>query len=118
MRDLYKILVIASSYIYFTFPIQIVTNNYIAYAVIDTVSNNTFGGYAHCVVYSGIAFPQIAGLLGCKAFDFLLVLDTLKPCVFFVVQSVVRFDLFSIDYKRCPLACYTCRQVIKSKVNT
>ena len=110
MRNLYKILVVASSYVDFSLPVGIVTYYYVAYSVIYAVSDNHSGGYAHCVIYAGIALPQISGLPSCYAFKFLLVLDALKPCIFSVVQAIVRFDLFPIDYKRCPFACYRMSQ--------
>ena len=89
MRDLYEILSVGRAYIDFALPFGIVTYYDISYTVIDTVRDNFSGRYTHCVFYSGIAFPEIVILTLCETFYLLFILDTLKPCVFFVVQAIV-----------------------------
>ena len=89
MRDLYKILIILCPYMDSPLPVGIITYYDITYSVIDTVGDNSFGGYANCVVNTCIAFPEIEILAFSKAFDALFVLDALKSGVLPVVQAIV-----------------------------
>ena len=89
MRDLHEVLIVARTYIDVLLPAWITAYNDIANAVLYAVTDNEPSGYTHCVINTCITFSEIEILTESEAFVFLLVFDTLKPCIFLVEQTIV-----------------------------
>ena len=63
MWDLHKILVVMRPDIYAPLPVRIAANYDTSYSVCYAVRDYPSGGYAHSVIYSGVAFSLIEILL-------------------------------------------------------
>ena len=89
MWYLHEVLIVARTYIDVLLPAGITAYNDIAYSVLYAVADNAPSGHTHCVINTCITFSEIEILSEREAFVFLLVLDTLKPCIFLVEQTIV-----------------------------
>ena len=113
MRYLYEVLIVPLSNVDIPLPLWVITAHNSPNSVFYAISDNAGCGDTHAVVDATIPFAQVEILsLSESTLVPLQVIDGLKSRVFLVIQTIVRFELFPIEYERCPIVSNTSGEVV------